>query len=123
MFVGSLSPLVVLLWTLNVGVDAAGQLAFKAAAIDPALKRHASHWRGMARRPWVWVGLACYVIEFVLWLAFLSLVPLSQGVLLAAISTVVIMVAGRIWFKEALTPLRICGLVLITAGVTIVGLA
>ena len=77
----------------------------------------------MARRPWVWVGLACYVIEFVLWLAFLSLVPLSQGVLLAAISTVVIMVAGRIWFKEALTPLRICGLVLITAGVTIVGLA
>lgn len=123
MFSSSLSPLVVLLWFLNVSVDAAGQLAFKAAAVDPALHRHASRWRAMARRPWVWVGLLCYTVEFALWLAFLSLVPLSQGVLLAAISTVVIMVAGRVWFNEALTPLRLAGLAFITAGVAIVGLS
>ena len=62
------------------------------------------------------------MIEFVAWLAFLSLVPLSDGVLLGSINIVAIMVAGRILFKEKLAPMRVLGIVLVSIGVAVVGL-
>ena len=77
----------------------------------------------MLARPWVWLGIACFLLEFVAWLAFLSLVPLSQGVLLGSISIVAVMLAGRLLFREALYPLRVAGIALIALGVGIVGWA
>ena len=119
---GTLSPLVVLLWTLNVLVDSGGQLAFKAAAGDPAAGDGLARWTWMARRPWLWVGIGCYVAEFLLWLAFLSLVPLSEGVLLGSINIVAIMVAGRFLFGEKLSRMRVAGILLVSVGVAVVGL-
>jgi len=43
--------------------------------------------------------------------------------LLGSINIVVIMIAGRILFREKLTPLRVTGILLVTAGVCIVGIA
>ncbi len=117
-----LSPLVLTLWVLNVLVDSGGQLAFKAAAAGPGTRDGLARWRFMAGQPWIWVGVACYVAEFVLWLAFLSLVPLSEGVLLGSINIVAIMVAGRFLFAEKLSPLRVTGIVLVSIGVAVVGL-
>lgn len=117
-----MTPLVITLWVLNVLVDSGGQLALKAAAADPRAGEGARRWRRMAGRPWLWLGLGCYVLEFVLWLAFLSLVPLSDGVLLASINTVVIMLLGRALFGERLTPMRVLGILLISVGVGIVSL-
>ncbi|AZG10015.1 hypothetical protein EGT29_20325 [Pigmentiphaga sp. H8] len=117
-----MTPLVALLWTLNVLVDTGGQLAFKAAATAPAEGSGLRYWRELARRPWIWIGIACYILEFVVWLAFLSLVPLSEGVLLGSINIVAIMIAGRFLFNEHLTPLRVAGIALIAAGVAIVGI-
>ena len=119
-----LTPLVITLWVMNVLVDSGGQLAFKAAASQPPLALHGmARWRFMARQPWLWIGVACYVAEFVCWLAFLSLVPLSDGVLLGSINIVAIMVAGRFLFGEKLTRLRVTGILLVTLGVAIVGVA
>lgn len=117
------SSLVVCLWVLNVLVDSGGQLAFKAAASDPNAGGGLARWRWMATRPWLWIGVACYVVEFMAWLAFLSLVPLSEGVLLGSINIVAIMLAGRWLFREQLSRWRLAGMLLITAGVTLVGLA
>lgn len=117
------SSLVVCLWVLNVLVDSGGQLAFKAAASDPNAGDGLARWRWMAARPWLWIGVACYVVEFMAWLAFLSLVPLSEGVLLGSINIVAIMLAGRWLFREQLSRWRLAGMLLITAGVTLVGLA
>ena len=117
-----LSPLVVTLWVLNVLVDSGGQLAFKAAASEPGDRDGMERWRFMLGRPWLWVGMACYVAEFVVWLAFLSLVPLSDGVLLGSINIVAIMVLGRVLFKEKLAPMRVAGIVLVSIGVAVVGL-
>ena len=75
----------------------------------------------MLSRPWLWLGIACYVLEFVAWIAFLSLVPLSKGVLLGSINIVALMIAGRILFREKLTPRRVTGMLLVTAGVAVVG--
>jgi drug/metabolite transporter (DMT)-like permease len=57
------------------------------------------------------------------WIAFLSLVPLSEGVLLGSINIVAIMIAGRFLFSEKLTRLRVTGILLVTLGVAIVGVA
>ncbi|UUC93924.1 MULTISPECIES: EamA family transporter [Comamonas] len=117
-----LSPLVVTLWILNVLVDSGGQLAFKAAASEPGHRNGTERWRFMLTRPWLWVGIACYVAEFLVWLAFLSLVPLSDGVLLGSINIVAIMILGRVLFREKLAPMRVAGIVLVSIGVAIVGL-
>ena len=117
-----LTPLVATLWVLNVLVDSGGQLAFKAAASESGLLDGMARWRFMLARPWIWAGVACYVAEFLLWLAFLSLVPLSDGVLLGSINIVAIMVLGRILFRERLAPMRVAGIVLVSIGVAIVGL-
>jgi drug/metabolite transporter (DMT)-like permease len=118
-----ISSLVAGLWLLNVVLDTAGQLAFKAAAGNPDAGDGLARWKHMAARPWLWLGITCYVAEFLVWIAFLSLVPLSEGVLLGSINIVAIMIAGRFLFGEKLTRLRVIGILLVTLGVTIVGVA
>lgn len=109
------------LWLLNVVLDTGGQLAFKAAAGDPDAGDGLDRWKHMAARPWLWLGVACYLFEFLAWTAFLSMVPLSEGVLLGSINIVAIMIAGRFLFGEKLTRLRVAGILLVTLGVAIVG--
>ncbi|HWU78296.1 MAG TPA: EamA family transporter [Rhodanobacter sp.] len=120
---GSISALVASLWLLNIVLDTGGQLAFKAAAGNPEAGDGLARWKYMASRPWLWLGVGCYVIEFLVWIAFLSLLPLSEGVLLGSINIVAIMVAGRFLFGEKLTRLRVAGILLVTLGVVIVGVA
>jgi multidrug transporter EmrE-like cation transporter len=50
------------------------------------------------------------------------LVPLSEGVLLGSINIVAVMIAGRLLFAEKLSPLRTFGILLIAAGVAVVGI-
>ncbi len=116
-----MGALATLLWLANVVLDTGGQLAFKAAASDPQEGEGLQRWKHMLSRRWLWIGIACYVLEFVAWIAFLSLVPLSKGVLLGSINIVALMIAGRILFREKLTPLRVTGMLLVTAGVAVVG--
>jgi drug/metabolite transporter (DMT)-like permease len=113
--------LVLALWIANVVLDTGGQLAFKAAAGDERAGDGLARWRYMLARPWIWTGIGCYVAEFLVWIAFLSLVPLSEGVLLGSINIVAIMIAGRLLFRERLSPLRVTGILLVAAGVAIVG--
>jgi len=113
--------LVLALWIANVVLDTGGQLAFKAAAGDDRAGDGLARWRYMLARPWIWTGIGCYVAEFLVWIAFLSLVPLSEGVLLGSINIVAIMIAGRVLFRERLSPLRVTGILLVAAGVAIVG--
>lgn len=117
-----MSWLVITLWLGNVVMDTAGQLAFKAAAIAPGNAADGvARWRAMAAGPWLWLGICCYVFEFLAWIAFLSLVPLSDGVLLGSINIVAVMVAGRLLFGERLTGLHVAGILLVSLGVAVVG--
>jgi drug/metabolite transporter (DMT)-like permease len=116
-----MSPLVVALWLINVVLDTTGQLAFKAAASHPEAGDGLGRWKHMACRPWLWLGVSSYMIEFLVWIAFLSLVPLSEGLLLGSINIVAIMLGARFLFGEKLTRMRIIGITLVTLGVVIVG--
>ena len=117
-----MTALIVFLWIANMLVDTGGQLFFKAAASEhTAGAGGLAHWKSMASRPWLWLGICCYVLEFFVWMAFLSQVELSVGVMLGSFNIVVIMLAGRLFFKEKLTRWRVTGISLITLGVAIVG--
>ena len=116
-----MSLLVFIFWMLNITLDTGGHLAFKAAATQPDTEGELARWKAMANRPWIWIGVTCFVAEFVVWQGFLSLVPLSQGVLLGSINIVAMLIAGRFLFAEKFTPPRVIGCALIAIGVAIVG--
>lgn len=114
--------LIFFLWLANLIVDTGGQLSFKAAANQGQDLPGLTHWKHMASRPWIWIGVIFYTVEFFVWMAFLSQVELSVGIMLGSFNIVVIMLAGRVIFGERLTPWRVAGILLITCGVAIVGL-
>ncbi|UYZ83338.1 EamA family transporter [Entomomonas sp. E2T0] len=118
-----MSPLVITLWIANVFFDTIGQIAFKFAAVAPNNREGWHYWLDLFRNYWLWIGIGAYVSEFFLWLAFLTLVPLSQGILLGSINIIAVMIVGRIIFRELLTLHRIIGMVLITIGVILVGVS
>ena len=111
------------LWMLIVFLASTGQLAFKAAAADPTTAGLLAGWLRMLRRPWLWVGVGCFLTHFVLWIAFLSAVPLSEGMMLAGLQIVVVYAAGRVLFDEPGSWLRLAGVALISLGVAIVAVA
>lgn len=120
-----MNSLIILLWLGNIFFDTIGQLAFKGAAVEPAQQRTqnsiAHYWLALLKNPLLWLGVFSYVAEFLLWLAFLTLVPLSEGILLGSINIIVIMVFGRVFFHEKLSGLRVLGISFVAIGVAIVG--
>lgn len=108
---------------MNIVVDTAGHVALKHAAISESeYTSEWQHWKQMLASFPLWLGLICFIFEFILWLILLSLLPLSTGVLLTAFNMVAIMLVGRIMFNETLDPLRITGISFITLGVILVGI-
>lgn len=116
-----MSALVIFLWIANVCFDTLGQISFKLSATSPSNRNGWLYWLDLFRNYWLWIGVGSYVVEFLLWLAFLTLVPLSQGVLLGSINIIAVMVVGRVVFNETLTPYRVIGMTFITIGVIFVG--
>ena len=116
-----LSPLL-LAWVLLLAVETLGQVALKFAGTRVGAFELDRHSVLLAlSTPWLWLGLLAYALHLLSWIAFLSLVDLSKGMLLASINMVAIMLGGRLLFREKLTPLRVTGIALVSAGVAIVG--
>lgn len=117
-----MSPFALLLLAAVLIGNSGGQLMLKAAALRAesggGLRRY---WLGLALQPLLWLGMIVYVAEFFLWLAFLSVVPLWQGVMVASIDILVVMIAARIFFGEKITGPRVAAISLIAVGVGLVG--
>ena len=112
--------LAIFFWVLNILLDTVGHLAFKSAAVE----QHAigiQRWKRMLSSAPLWIGIACFGIEFGVWFALLSLIPLSLAMLIGSINIVVVMLAGRLLFQERLDRMRVAGMSLITLGVALAG--
>ncbi len=116
-----MTALATILWVLNLLCVTVGHLSLKAAATGAPGERSIARWTAMLRDVWVWIGVTAFAAEFVLWLAFLSLVPLSLAVLVGSIDTLAVSLGGRIFFGEALTFRRTFSTALIAMGVVLVG--
>src|SRR5258706_8320402 len=103
-------------WIANIILDSAGHLAFKSAALTHG-ENELERWKEMLSSPRLWMGFACFGLEFAVWFALLSLIPLSQAVLIGSINIVVVMLAGRLLFRERLDRLRVAGMSPIAGGV------
>lgn len=112
--------LAVFLWISNIALDTAGHLAFKYAAVAES-EVGLARWKKMMASAPFWIGICCFCLEFCIWFGFLSLVPLSLAMLVGSINIVVVMLAGRLLFRERLEPLRLAGMGLIAVGVTLAG--
>ncbi|WP_392559303.1 EamA family transporter [Orbus mooreae] len=114
--------LIFCLWLGNICCDTIGQISFKCAAISPKNRENWRYWLDLLCNYWLWLGVLSYGVGFLLWIAFLTLLPLSQAILLGSANIIAVMIMGRFIFKEQLTPFRIIGVSLITAGVILVGI-
>jgi drug/metabolite transporter (DMT)-like permease len=101
--------------------NTAGQMLFKAASLRSSRAGDSSHWAGLVAEPMLWLGIGIYVVEFFLWMAFLSIVPLWQGVMVACVDILLVMLGGRIFFAEQITMPRCAAISLIAVGVLLVG--
>ncbi len=116
-----MTPTATLLWLLCVSIDMVGHLSFKAAAKAGNVDSQVESWRLMLTNPLLWVGISGFVIEFFVFMAFVAMVPLSLATLVSTFNIILVMIGGRIVFKEALTKPRLIAVVLITVGVMLVG--
>ncbi len=110
----------VILWILNIVLDTTGHLAFKAVATvehTTELER----WKKMLALPKMWLGIVCFVFEFLAWLALLSLIPLSLALIIGTMNIVAVMLAGKVLFAEQLDGMRIAGMSFIVIGVALAG--
>ena len=110
----------VVFWILNIVFDTTGHLAFKSVAtVDHVTE--IGRWKKMLSLPVMWLGIACFVLEFVAWLALLALIPLSLALMIGTLNIVAVMLAGRILFAERLDGMRVAGMSFITIGVALAG--
>lgn len=116
-----MTPFAFALLSVVVIGNTAGQLLLKAASVRADRAGEASQWYALLRDPLLWLGLVIYVAEFFLWLAFLSVVPLWLGVMIACIDIPMVMIGGRIFFGEHITAPRILAITMIAVGVLLVG--
>lgn len=116
-----MSNVAVCVWIASVLLDTTGRLALKSAATTGQVEGVWRRWKRMLRSPALCIGVVCFCLEFVVWLALLSLIPLSQAILIGSINIVVVALAGRVVFRERLDAFRIAGISLVTIGVALAG--
>ena len=112
---------ILIAWIMNIAFDAAGQLAFKSGALSENHHHGIRYILGILGNRWILLGIGCYFVEFFLWLGLLSLVPLSDGVLLGSFNIVAVFLGGRYFLNEKVTKYKVVGVTLVTLGVILIG--
>jgi len=75
------------------------------------------------REPRLWLGLTLFGISAVFWLVVLSRVDLSVAYPFVGLSYVVVVLFARLFLNEQVTALRWLGVVVVAAGIAIIGLS
>jgi multidrug transporter EmrE-like cation transporter len=119
----------IVLLLISVGFAIAGQITLKSAMtrvgrIGTAEVAAAGDTIVRAvKEPRIWLGLALFGISSLFWLVVLSRVPLSVAYPFVGISYVVIVLISRYVLDEHVPALRWLGVLVVAAGITIIGLS
>lgn len=112
-----------MLVAVSMMLEAFGQICFKHTAdrsvhgVDPvALLRHG--WK----QCWLFLGIACFVVEAFVWTLALSKLPISIAFPAGSICFVFVAVFSLVFLKEKVGRTRWAGIALILAGVLLVSL-
>ncbi|MDD5558470.1 EamA family transporter [Candidatus Methylomirabilis sp.] len=102
--------------------EAVGQLCFKHAANHARDSARLSTIRKVfAKSEWIGAGIGCFSVEWGFWTIALTLLPVSVAQPMASVELVVIALLSHSFLKETVNLRRWAGIVLILAGVCLVG--
>lgn len=115
-------PSILVAWAILLAVETLGQVALETAGgqIGPFDLDRASIALAL-QTPWLWLGLACYLGQFVVWMTILEKSALSAAFPASAIVFVAVMLASRIVFGDPMGWEKILGSVVIVAGILLLG--
>lgn len=102
-------------------LDTASHLLLKASSGRAHGEQYTDFLRALFSDWLFWLAILCFLALLVAWVGFFSLVPLSQGVMTGTITIAGVMIGGRLFFNELLTPARLLAVGLIALGVILVG--
>jgi len=103
-------------------LDTGSHLLLKSASYRVRASDGVEFVLALIAQPRLWVAIGSFIALFFAWIGFISLVPLSQGIMAGSITIAGVMIGGRIFFGESITPSRALSIGLIAAGVLLVGL-
>jgi drug/metabolite transporter (DMT)-like permease len=107
----------------SVLCDVGGQVCFRLGLRNdsrPARGGIAGFLLGLVRSPWIALGVAVYVLEFVFWFGALTVAPLSLAIPFAALSYCGVVVASRLILREHISARRWTATLVVATGVAIV---
>jgi len=117
--------IVFLIVLLAVFLNSVAQLALKAAV--NRIDNFNFEWSNLSSlfyqfgtNPWLWLGMICYVISFLVWIFVLSKTDVSIAYPLAALGYVITAFMAYFLLGEHITFLRIAGTIVILLGVFMV---
>jgi multidrug transporter EmrE-like cation transporter len=120
----AIAPLALIL--LSISLSATAQILFKlgmsSGQVQLAIRSHAvgEIASAVVFSPNILGGLSLYAIGTIVWLGVLTQVELSQAYPFVGLGFVLTAAAGYFGFGDSLGPLRIAGIILILAGISLV---
>jgi len=104
-----------------VGVDVY-ELLLKAGAAATANPTRSWSWIGITalESPLTWLAIAVIVVDLVIWLYILRYIPLSVAFPLSRTVDVLVPISCWLILKEAISPLRWCGIALVIIGLVVI---
>jgi drug/metabolite transporter (DMT)-like permease len=102
-------------------LETVSHLALKSASVKANAGSGGHYMLTFMRQPAFWLAATCFAAGFLAWLAFLTRVPLGQGVMAGSLTIVGVVLGGRLFHGEQLTSPRVSAVCLIAVGVAMVG--
>lgn len=116
-----LAPLIIA-WALLLGIETLGQVSIKIAGSRVgAFELDRASVLAAVSTPWIWVGLACYLGAFAVWMTILEKTALSAAFPTSAIAFVTVMIASWAVLGEPMGWEKILGSTIIVAGILLLG--
>lgn len=116
-----------ILFVTAVSLDTLGTVLFKHGSNQlPESKKigwrgHVDNILGALKRKEITLGVLVYIVEYIIWIGFLSTMPLSTAYPLSSVTIVLILLASWLFLGEKIGKNRWLGAFLIIGGMFLVG--
>ena len=110
-----------LLLVVVILLAAAAQLLAKRGAGELEASGPFAFVRAVLRNPYLLAGLACAFASPLVYILALRRIPLSVAFPITALTSVVVVAGGALFYREKVTAMHWLGVLLVCAGVALVG--
>lgn len=116
-----------ILFTAAVSLDTLATVLFKHGS-NKRVESSKLGWRGhidnilgALKRIEITLGVLIYIVEYIVWIGFISTMPLSTAYPLSSVTIVLILLASWLLLGEKIGKNRLLGAALIISGMLLVG--